>query len=193
MMGRSHIVLAGAIYLALAAHPVETPLGTLAAPVLQSASLAQPQDALAVSGLLATFAGLGPDLDKSGSMLARWLGHPGRILSRAIERSAGHRGPLHSLLGTLLVYALANGVGAWAGGDGLGAVISFGWLVHLVTDGWTSRGVPWLWPFAGSIRLPLRFATNTWVEPAVLTLALWGCVWWAGGLDAILPLLRSAF
>lgn len=24
-------------------------------------------------------------------------------------------------------------------------------------------------------------------------LALWGCVWWAGGLDAILPILRSAF
>jgi len=34
MMGRSHLVLAGVAYAALSLRPIETPFGTLAAPLL---------------------------------------------------------------------------------------------------------------------------------------------------------------
>ena len=52
MMGRSHLLLAGAGYAALAARPLETPLGTLTAPVLGGA-VPNGVDAFALSIVIA--------------------------------------------------------------------------------------------------------------------------------------------
>src|SRR2546422_11547292 len=98
MMGRSHLLLAGAAYIALAARPIETPYGRLSAPVLSGDPI-DPSLSLMFSFIIAAACGLAPDIDKRGSWASRSLGLPTRLLSWGIEHSFGHRGGFHSLLG----------------------------------------------------------------------------------------------
>src|SRR5947207_11179096 len=126
MMGRSHLILAGAGYAALAVHPLETPVGTLTAPLLGGIA-ADARSALLLSLAIAAGCGLAPDIDKSGSMAARSLGLPTRLLSWGIERSFGHRGGFHSLLAAVLAYVVGNLLGDLVGLTGLGALVAFGW------------------------------------------------------------------
>ena len=88
MMGRSHLVLAGAAYAALSLRPIETPYGTLAAPLLDGLTDDWAANLL-VSWLIAASCGLAPDIDKGGSTASRSLGAPTRLLSWGIERSFG--------------------------------------------------------------------------------------------------------
>ena len=133
MMGRSHFLLAGAAYVALVARPLETPLGTLAAPVLAGLS-DDPRAELLASVLLAAACGLAPDIDKAGSTAARSLGLPTRILSWGIERSFGHRGGFHSLLAAVAAYVLCNLLGGLAGVTGFGGVVAFGWAMPWLAE-----------------------------------------------------------
>lgn len=183
MMGRSHFLLAAAAYGALAVRPLETPLGTLAAPVLAGGAIPEGPAALALSGAVAALAGLAPDLDTHTSTISRGPGPAGVGLAWALERTVGHRGPLHSLLGAWLAWLLGNGVGGLVGLVGLGGPIALGWQVHLLADGCTSRGVPWLRPLPLAVRPPFRFATDTWTERAAVALGLAGWFWWAGGVE----------
>src|SRR5213082_3213304 len=126
MMGRSHLLLAGAAYVALAARPIETRYGTLAAPVLGGVPI-DPSLSLLLSFVIASACGLAPDIDKRGSWASRSLGIPTRLLSWGIEHSFGHRGGFHSLLGLALAYILGELLGHLVGLTGLGAAIAFGW------------------------------------------------------------------
>ena len=174
MMGRSHVVLAGAAYAALAARPFETPFGTFEAPVLGGLS-ADPWASLLVSCLVAACCGLGPDIDKGGSTASRSLGLPTRVLSWGIEHSFGHRGGFHSLLATLGAYLLGNLLGGLLGVTGLGALVAFGWAMHLLTDAWTVHGIPLFWPLsAARVRLPPWLSTGSWLEAVTLTVSLVG-------------------
>jgi membrane-bound metal-dependent hydrolase YbcI (DUF457 family) len=180
MMGRSHLLLAGATYAALLLRPLETPLGTLAAPLLGGEHLTDRPAAAALSLCLAAACGLAPDLDKAGSTAARSFGLPSRLLAWGLERGLGHRGALHSLLGAVLGYLVGELLGRLLGVSGLGALIAFGWLVHLLSDAWTVRGVPLFWPLlSSSVRLPPRIATGTWQEAVLLTLSLAGLLGYA--------------
>jgi membrane-bound metal-dependent hydrolase YbcI (DUF457 family) len=153
MMGRSHLVLAGAAYAALTIHPLDTPVGTLAAPVLGGLTT-DPWATILASLLVAAACGLAPDIDKRSSWAARSLGLPTRALSWGIEHSFGHRGAFHSLLAAVLAYVLGNLAGGMAGLTGLGGLIAFGWAVHLLTDAWTVHGIPFFWPVpVGRLRL----------------------------------------
>jgi inner membrane protein len=180
MLGRSHLLLAGAAYAALAVRPLETPLGTLTAPVLGGELVSDEVTALALSLAVAAACGLAPDLDKAGSTPGRSLGIISRALSWGIERSLGHRGALHSLVGAALGFLLGNLLGGLFGVTGLGALVAFGWAVHLLTDAWTVRGVPLFWPLlTASIKLPPWIVTGTWKEAVVLTLALLALLFYA--------------
>lgn len=182
MMGRSHLVLAGAAYAALAARPLETPLGTLAAPVLGGALIADDQTAFAASLAVSAACGLAPDIDKAGSTAARSLGLVTRVLSWGIERSFGHRGGFHSLLGVALGFVVGDLLGSLLGLTGLGALVAFGWAVHLLTDAWTVRGVPLFWPLVTShVKLPPWLVTGSWLEAVVLFFALAGLFLYASG------------
>jgi membrane-bound metal-dependent hydrolase YbcI (DUF457 family) len=179
MMGRSHLVLAGAAYAALALRPLETPFGTLAAPVLGGLTT---DERMAVLGslLIAAACGLAPDIDKRGSWASRSLGIPTRALSWGIEHSFGHRGGFHSLLALVLAYFLGDLLGAVLGVTGLGAVIAFGWACHLLTDAWTVHGVPLFWPlWTGRVRLPPWLSTGSWLEAVTLVVSLIGLATYA--------------
>jgi membrane-bound metal-dependent hydrolase YbcI (DUF457 family) len=172
MMGRSHLALAGAAYVALALRPLETPWGTLAAPLIGGLTDDAPGQLL-VSFLIATACGLAPDIDKGGSTASRSLGIPTRMLSWGIERSFGHRGAFHSLLAVALAYVLADLAGALLGLTGLGALVAFGWAIHLLTDAWTVHGVPFFWPLSGArVRLPPWMSTGSALEAVVLVIAI---------------------
>src|SRR5215216_6550969 len=127
MMGHSHVLLAGAGYAALAARPLDTPFGTLSAPVLGGGSIPGGVDALGIGLVVAAACGLAPDIDKAGSTAARSLGLATRVLSWGIERTFGHRGGFHSLLGVCLGYVVGNLLGGLLGLTDLGALAAFGW------------------------------------------------------------------
>src|SRR6185295_12408900 len=110
MMGRSHLVLAGAAYAALTIRPLDTPVGALTAPVLGGLTT-DPWGTILVSLAIAAACGLAPDIDKRSSWAARSLGFPTRVLSWGIEHSFGHRGAFHSLLAAVLAYFLGDLLG----------------------------------------------------------------------------------
>jgi membrane-bound metal-dependent hydrolase YbcI (DUF457 family) len=172
MLGRSHLALAGAAYVALTLHPIETPYGTLTAPLLGGLTTDQSANLL-VSFLVAAGCGLAPDIDKAGSTASRSLGIPTRVVSWGIERSFGHRGGFHSALAAMLSYLLGDVVGGLLGVSGLGALVAFGWVIHLITDAWTVHGVPLLWPLSSArLRLPPWMSTGSAMEAVVLVISL---------------------
>lgn len=181
MMGHSHVLLGAACYVALWRHPLQTSLGPLGAPVLGGPLLeGVPELVLVgVSLLGASVCALGPDIDKRGSTIARAGGWATGTLAWGLEHTAHHRGPLHSLLALLAVVLVGNAVGAALGLTSLGALIGFGWGVHLLGDIATSHGIPLFWPLRRHVRPPLTFATGTWQEALVLAGAVVACVGWA--------------
>jgi membrane-bound metal-dependent hydrolase YbcI (DUF457 family) len=67
--------------------------------------------------------------------------------SWVLYKSLHHRGPLHSLLITLVVtiaaciaFAAFNQAWTW------GLAFGWGWLMHILADGLTKEGVPFFWP-----------------------------------------------
>jgi membrane-bound metal-dependent hydrolase YbcI (DUF457 family) len=182
MMGRSHFLLAGAAYAALAVRPLETPLGTFGAPVLAGPPIPDHPTALLASLAVAALCGLAPDLDKAGSTAARSLGFVTRVLSWGIERGFGHRKGFHSLVGVALGFLLGELLGGALGLAGLGSLVAFGWAAHLLTDAWTVRGVPLFWPIlAAPVRLPPRISTGSRAEQFLLVAALVGLLFYAMG------------
>jgi membrane-bound metal-dependent hydrolase YbcI (DUF457 family) len=179
MLGRSHLLLAGTAYAALAVRPLETPLGRLTAPVLGGPQI-EGSGAVVLSLAIAAMCGLAPDLDKAGSTAARSLGVITRVLSWGIERGLGHRKAFHSLVGVCLGFLAGELLGAALGLTNLGALVVFGWSAHLITDAWTIRGIPLFWPLPiGPLRLPPWISTGTWEESLLLTVALIALLYYA--------------
>ncbi len=123
---------------------------------------------------VATAAGLLPDIDEDGSIVAQALGPVGWAAAKVIGLVAGgHRGATHTIPAALFVAAVVLVV---TRSPNLAAAAFVGYLSHLVGDTLTPMGVPWLWP-VGSLdnRLSLNlFTTGTYLE----VLATWG--WVAG-------------
>lgn len=185
MMGRSHLLIAGAAYMALAARPIETPYATLTAPILGGV-MEESSVRLLASFVIAAACGLAPDIDKHSSWAARSLGLPTQILSWGIEHSFGHRGGFHSLLALVGAYLLGEAVGRPLGLTGLGALIAFGWGVHLVTDAWTVHGIPLFWPLTvARVRLPPWISTGSFMEYVMLVLSLVALAVYAIGPESL--------
>lgn len=118
-----------------------------------------------LSGLaVATVAGLLPDIDEDGSIVARSLGPVGWALSKAVSVLAGgHRGATHTIPVAFLV---AAAVFAVSRDLNLATAALCGYLSHLVGDTLTPMGVPWLWPIRPlDARFSLSlFTTGTYME-----------------------------
>lgn len=181
MEGPSHVVfgLAGAVALDSVLHLSGPPLlGTGVAPTADQVALKVIFYAVAALGALV------PDIDNARSTLGRRLG----IISREIQKHAGHRRLFHSLVGLLLagviVWGVQQGVAyallrlGWSrtaeklfANVGLIALL-VGYLLHLIADSLTLGGVPWLWPshtrFGFPPRRSWRFRSGSWAEPVVV-------------------------
>lgn len=71
-------------------------------------------------------------------------------ISLIIFKTLGHRGPLHSLFFSLFMTVVAIvtvNVALDKGHWWLGLCFGWGWLSHVLADGFTPQGVPFWWPF----------------------------------------------
>lgn len=130
--------------------------------------------AAGITGITALLA----DIDDPDSKIGRIV----PLISWAIKKELGHRGPLHSLLGAGIVTALLYLAffKTWASYiipvHVLTLVIT-GYISHLVMDSLNPEGVPWLWPVIKKhFSLPL-LSTDSIVEvflvsPAMLVLCV---------------------
>ncbi|HXI15503.1 MAG TPA: metal-dependent hydrolase [Chloroflexota bacterium] len=106
-----------------------------------------------VSGaVVATLAGLAPDLDCRGSTASRFLGPLTWLLSWVVQSAFGHRGALHSFAALL---ALCAAVWLWAPAFLLAVAVGYG--SHLAADLCTPMRLPALWwPLSSSVRVRRR-------------------------------------
>ncbi len=185
VLGRSHATLTFAAYVALALHPLPSPVGDLAAPALQFPGGDVGVAPLAASGVLAAVGALLPDLDSPESLAARTGGVPLRAASWLFRLTVGHRGPFHSLLAVAAVAVLGNAAGETLGFGGVGGVLAFGWLMHLLQDALTRHGVPFLWPIPLDWHLPPGLRTGGVVEHLVVLTVLAVCGWWVLGAQTL--------
>ncbi len=105
------------------------------------------------------------------------------LLSLLIHKHLRHRGALHSLLFTAGLTAAACAALALLGQTWVwGLCFGWGWLWHILADGLTEQGVPFLWPFDAARRHSLpRWGCG--IGRVLLTLAA------VGGI-IILPVTR---
>ena len=127
------------------------------------------------------FGALLPDIDNARST----MGHKFGIVSKEIQKVAGHRTIFHSLLGlaigSLLAIGLQQVVISVLSQHGFlfpAQLVSeshlvfwgvlFGCIMHIAADALTLGGVPLLWPNRKRFGFPpnphLRFKTGTWPE-----------------------------
>ncbi len=154
-MGRTHVLAGVASLWCLQVFP------PLISPVL-----------LAPLGVLAALGALLPDLDATQSQIKHLSVagvRPFAPLSMLLNRTFGHRGVLHSLLGwgiaTLVLLPLA-----FLGGLAVPLAISLGYASHLAADACTKSGIPFLYPNRKRYHLlprPLRLTTGSQAEDGV--------------------------
>ncbi|MBV8696119.1 MAG: metal-dependent hydrolase [Chloroflexi bacterium] len=177
MEGRSHLLvaLAAGVVLDSVVHLTGDPL-TLAKTVPLILLVRK-----AVYYLAVGFGSLLPDIDNARSTLGRRFG----IVSKEIQRIAGHRTLFHSLLGLALGSLLAIGAeqvviyllkqrslflpaSFIAGSHLVFFGVLFGCIMHIAADALTLGGVPLLWPSHKRYGFPpnshWRFRTGTWPE-----------------------------
>jgi inner membrane protein len=122
-----------------------------------------------------------PDIDNARSTLGHKLG----IISKEIQKLAGHRTFFHSLLGlafgSLLAIGFESVVSSLLASRGYAFParfvssshifffgVLFGCIFHIAADGLTLGGVPLLWPYKKRFGFPpnrhWRFRTGSWPE-----------------------------
>lgn len=106
---------------------------------------ATPKEAAVFLGV-AVFSAIAVDIDSAESKIGRIL-FP---ISVPLERTLGHRGPIHSPFVAMGVYILLSLVQS-----DLAVPVLLGWMFgHLLPDALNPAGLS-LWPFKGRISLPL--------------------------------------
>ncbi len=181
MQGRSHLLVG------LTAGVVLDGFVHLSGPSLTMAS-AVPLSLLirkAVYYFAVGFGSLLPDIDNARST----MGHRFGIVSKEIQRIAGHRTVFHSLLGLVVGSLLAIGLeqvvaymlstrgwelpAAFVTGSHLVFWgVLFGCIMHILADALTLGGVPLFWPSHKRYGFPpnpkWRFRTGTWRESVIV-------------------------
>jgi inner membrane protein len=181
MEGPSHVVfgLAGAVVLDSIFH--------LSGPAILGAPTPPTPDQVTLKLIFYGVAAVGalvPDIDNARSTLGKHLG----VVSREIQKHAGHRTIFHSLVGLAIAGAIVFAVewglaylfktvgwsltsGALVAQVALVALL-VGYGLHLVADSLTLGGVPWLWPLHKRFGFPpkrsWRFRSGSAVEPVVV-------------------------
>jgi membrane-bound metal-dependent hydrolase YbcI (DUF457 family) len=195
MMGRSHLALTAAGYVALSLHPLMTPVGLVQAPRLSGSWPGFGQTttvtAIAVGAALAAVTSLSADIDKPGSKASRSFGWASYLLSWIIRVLAGHRGITHSVWPAIGLAMLGSALGAVIGVRGLGQVLAFGYGGALLLDAWTAEGIVPLYPLPWRLRIPPGFRVGGLGELAILGGSLGLCFWWALGAPDLIHLART--
>jgi inner membrane protein len=157
MMKRSHALLGAAAGVAVA-HATGT--------------------SMLAGGIVASLAGLLPDVDHPNAAV-------GRLLPRWWHRlTPGHRGPTHSLVWCLALAVAVQLATTALGGDAgplLALAVLAGSLSHVLADGLTVTGVPLWWPFRRrrSVFLgALAFRTRSWPEVVVVAAVVVAVAYW---------------
>lgn len=158
MMGRTHALAGIASLWLLQIMPVWT-----------SPDLLAPMAAFAALGALL------PDLDAAQSKIKHLTVAgvtPFAPLSLALNRTLGHRGLLHSLLGWSLATLLFLPI-AFVTNGAVPLALSLGYASHPATDACTKSGIPFWYPRHKRCHLlprPLRLTTGSAAEEAVFAL-----------------------
>jgi membrane-bound metal-dependent hydrolase YbcI (DUF457 family) len=129
------------------------------------------------------FAGAANDVDTPGSMFGRYLPGWWHKLTK------GHRGPTHAPLGVLAFAALIW----WVGFPLVALFVATGMSAHILADGVTEAGCPWLWPLSRKrMALPhlLAIKTGGVMEVVVVVGVLVGTAWWLWG-NPVVALVRA--
>jgi len=136
----------------------------------------------AISTVVAGVSALLPDLDDPHSKMGRLV----PIVSWAVKKVVGHRGPLHSLVGVGVAYVIASIFLQFGHNQYLIPMIIVGYLSHLIVDSLNPQGCPWLWPLDVHFKIPLvstgSILEKLFVAPALLVLCM--CLAW--------PVVKSA-
>lgn len=110
-----------------------------------------------------------------------------------------HRGPTHSVLAGLLVGYTFLGVGTALGYPSIGVIAMLGYFSHLLSDGISPMGVPYLWPVSWRrYRLfphGLRVHSGSWLEWPIVALfcaAILGIVFLVTGRTAFAQIRTPA-
>ena len=87
-----------------------------------------------------------PDIDHPSS----FLGKRNKIASGITNKTLGHRGGTHSLLGAVIVFVLGTVIQFHylsASGQNVTFWLLIGYLMHLIEDSFSKEGIHWLWPY----------------------------------------------
>lgn len=149
-----------------------------------AAGVTFPPPVLGIAGsilaLAATMLGaLTPDIDHPASNL--WKLFPAGSVVGRIARVflGGHRNVTHSLLAAYVIIRFSHSIVGVVRPEFLPIAETawrayvIGFLSHLISDTFTDRGVPWLWPIRWNIALPpgpqiFRITTGSAVEHYLL-------------------------
>ncbi|MGL4344629.1 MAG: metal-dependent hydrolase [Cellulosilyticaceae bacterium] len=118
--------------------------------------------ALALCTVAAGVGALLPDIDHPNSWLSNHVG-----ILRYPFKVFGHRGATHSLLATLIVFAIIGGI--FKGGP-ITLGMTLGYLSHLLLDMLNPRGVPLFYPFTKEKYKIARIHTGEGGEQVVFVL-----------------------
>lgn len=87
-----------------------------------------------------------PDIDHPSS----FLGKRNKIASGITNKTLGHRGGTHSLIGVFVVFILGTFIQQnylAVSGQNMTFWLVFGFLFHLIEDAFSKEGIHWLWPY----------------------------------------------
>jgi len=116
--------------------------------------------------LVASFAGLLPDIDSPSSTIGRRI----RPISKFIGSVVGHRGFTHSLIFSYILVISLMYITANFAGENAGLLYMYipplivGYLSHILGDMFTPSGVPLLWPWKFKFKLPYTFKADSKTE-----------------------------
>ena len=94
-----------------------------------------------------------PDIDHPSS----FLGKRNKIASGITNKTLGHRGGTHSLLGAVIVFVLGTVIQFHylsASGQNVTFWLLIGYLMHLIEDSFSKEGIHWLWPYKKKRKRP---------------------------------------
>lgn len=94
-----------------------------------------------------------PDIDHPSS----FLGKRNKIASGITNKTLGHRGGTHSLLGAAIIFVLGTIVQFHylsASGQNATFWLMIGYVMHLIEDSFSREGIHWLWPYKKKRKRP---------------------------------------
>lgn len=131
-------------------------------------------DALTVGSLsLLAVGAVFPDIDEPNSYIGRRLSG----VSHSFKSIFGHRGLTHSIVGLLLMGAVAYALAeAFGFSENLAFWFCLGYFAHLVEDSFSKKGISWLQPlskkrFQSGFNL-IYYSTGSIVEQLIFILSI---------------------